>query len=72
MDIKNAEEDNINFVESGLKLLEDKELYFECSEVCEEISRHFELKGDLIVALNYSKLAINFKKHQTTLGVDQA
>ncbi len=55
-------DNDLALVESGIKKLEDNQLFFECSEVCEEVAQHFELKGDFSTALHYSKLAIAKKK----------
>ncbi|GAF13804.1 response regulator aspartate phosphatase [Bacillus sp. JCM 19046] len=65
-------DNNLALVESGIKKLEDNQLFFECSEVCEEVAQHFELKGDFSTALHYSKLAIAKKKHQTIMGIEKS
>lgn len=65
-------ENDLKLVESGIKKLEAKDLYFECSGVCEEVAHHFECKGDYRTALFYSKLAIAKKKHQTTMGDEKS
>lgn len=63
---------DFSLIESGLNMLEENEQYFDCSEVCDEVSRHYESKGDLDIALKYARLAGQMSKHQTNLGVDQS
>ncbi|MFS0786532.1 tetratricopeptide repeat protein [Shouchella sp. 1P09AA] len=63
-------EDNFSEVEQGLDMLKVNEKFFECSEVCDEISQHFEQKGDLANALKYARLVNHMSKKQSNVGVD--
>lgn len=65
-------ENSLSLVESGIRELEKNELFFECSEVSEEVSLFYESKGDFCNALKFSKLSNAMNKNQTKLGVDQS
>ncbi|MFS0788812.1 aspartate phosphatase [Shouchella sp. 1P09AA] len=65
-------ENNFKLVELGLDLLKANNQYFDCAEICEEVSLFFENKGDMENALKYSRLSNDMTKQQTNLGVDQS
>ncbi|WYP27809.1 modification methylase CeqI [Alkalihalobacillus sp. FSL W8-0930] len=57
-------------VSKGVQMLIHEELYFDASEVCEEISCFYEKRGNLELALNYMKIARDMNVLQYTLGSD--
>ncbi len=57
-------------VNKGVQMLIHDELYFDASEVCEEITYFYEKRGDFELALKYMKIARDMNVLQFTLGSD--
>ncbi|MFK3938534.1 modification methylase CeqI [Alkalihalobacillus sp. NPDC078783] len=63
----NPDEEAVN---KGVQMLIQEELYFDASEVCEEIAYFYEKRGDFELALKYMKIARDMNVLQFTLGSD--
>ncbi|MED4129616.1 hypothetical protein [Shouchella miscanthi] len=60
-----------SLVTEGLSVLERFELFHECHNMGEEISKHFKEKNDFETALRYFEYSVEMSKRKSVLGDDQ-
>ncbi|WP_099303730.1 response regulator aspartate phosphatase [Bacillus sp. Marseille-P3800] len=58
-------------IDEGLAELERNELFFEASELAEEVVNFFAAKDDHKTALKYMRMAHRMRIHQSCIGVEQ-
>ncbi|MFB4213108.1 modification methylase CeqI [Shouchella sp. JSM 1781072] len=63
--------EDLEQVNKGLEELERQELYFEASELAEEVVDVYAEKGEFETALHYMRMAHRMRIHQSCIGVEQ-